>query len=148
MNDDSLRWSRQIASEHRRLRRSLSCLSQFLVDPASVHRVDPLLSRLEQLAEIVADHMALEERGGYLEPVCERLPHAAETLEKCLDEHDVLQKDLAELIDSLHAGPSINSVHRLIFPGLLSWIAALEDHEHRETELLIEAFWTDYGVAD
>lgn len=128
----------QIAEEHKALGDSVARLEK-TTDP---HQILP---RLEKLKSQLEHHFESEEGSdGVRDDIESHAPYLLPSLQKIFEEH---REFLAE-IDALKAktealveGPVAEVLHDTV--GLMR---RLRDHEARESELLSDVYYTDYGT--
>lgn len=127
----------QIAGEHKALGDSLERLEK----TTDLHLVLP---RLEKLRSQLEHHFAGEEAsGGIAADVRRNAPYLLASLEKVFAEHRVFLADVDALHEKTRAcleGPVAE-----ILREISSLARRLRDHETRETELLSDVYYTDYG---
>lgn len=136
----------EIDAEHRELERTYEAIREFLAD--APEHVDVLRKSLAELSLELSRHFKREEDGGYFTDIIDiapRLSHQATALES---EHEKLLIRLQQLEDRLNVAASRAEQDQLIHHDLPAFINACRTHEHRETELVQEAWLTDIGIGD
>lgn len=127
----------QITGEHRALGESLARLD----NTTDLHLVLP---RLEKLRSQLEHHFEGEESsGGLRRDVREHAPYLLDSLEKIFEEHRRLVADVDGLAEKTRAcleGPVAEILH-----DLSGFVRRMRDHEVRESELLADVYYTDYG---
>jgi hypothetical protein len=104
--------------------------------------------RVQSLRDVVAEHFALEDDGGYMAGPLSVAPELAERAAALHADHPRLLAEFAALADALRECPcryDCWSAARRDFQQLLE---RLELHEHRENELWQEAFEAESGPGD
>lgn len=130
----------QIVDEHKALAESVGRLEKS-TDP---HQILP---RLEKLRGQLTHHFDGEEApGGLRADVRRGAPYLLPSLEKVFAEH----KEFLDEIDALHAKAEalLSGPLAEILDGVTALTRKLRDHEMRESELLSDIYYTDYGSAD
>ncbi len=110
-----------------------------------------LVELLVRLRDQLAIHFSLEEAFGYFENAIEVAPRLSERAEELRGEHALFFRDISNLCEQAekllyHETP--NHGLRQIAARFASFHDALDQHETRETELIMEAFDDDIGVGD
>ncbi len=127
----------QIAEEHRALGESLSRIGK-TTDP---HR---LLARLEKLRDQLEHHFAGEEgEGGLRDDVVNLAPFLLSTLDKLFEEHREVLVDIEELRAKAQA--CVDGPLAEILRDATSLVRRMHEHEARESELISDVYYTDYG---
>ena len=127
----------QIADEHKALEESLGRLEK-TTDPHL------LLPRLEKLRSQLEHHFAGEEAsGGIRRDVTSNAPYLLGALDKIFDEHREFLGD----IDALHVKirDCVEGPVAEILESISALARRLRAHEVRETELLSDVYYTDFG---
>lgn len=107
-----------------------------------------LSSRLTSLRDAVAVHFADEEEGGYFSDILEMAPRFGTAVDELHRQHaDFLDRfDLS--IAQLDAGDCPAEVWRETSRHVEVLLEELEQHEHREIEIVQSAFDDDLGGGD
>jgi uncharacterized coiled-coil protein SlyX len=108
------------------------------------------LSRLRFIARVFQRHldrlMSLEEQDGYLEDVVEASPHLSEEVAALRIEQDHLQDLLHRIVNRLErVSPTQQARVAVVSEEISALLERLEQHEHKEVELIQEAFLRDEG---
>lgn len=130
----------QIVEEHKALADSVDRLEKS-TDP---HQVLP---RLEKLRGQLVHHFEGEEApGGLRADVRRSAPYLLPSVEKVFSEH----REFLDEIDALHdkAEALLRGPLAEILDGVTVLTRKLRDHEMRESELLSDVYYNDYGSAD
>ncbi len=104
-----------------------------------------LLAPLTATRGHLATHFRLEEKGGYMDAVRDREPRMQHAASQLGIEHEQLMQSLDGLVTraSRAEGPDES-----LREDVLQWLDRVQNHEHRENELIQEAFNTDLGGED
>lgn len=136
-------------AEHQALMRKIEEIRTFWREVCE-QGVGPLCSemadRVGEIRQLLVDHFASEEDGGYLGKVLELAPHFSEQAEELCAQHAAFLRALQDLET------------RLRKPEFADWDSAssefetlihdLEDHEHQENNIVQSAFNQDVGAGD
>lgn len=136
-SDTESRARKKIAEEHR----ALAVTEKRLAATTDPHQ---LLPRLEQLHDQLARHFAGEEASdGIRADAARAAPYLLDSLSKVFDEHRELLAEAAALRDRTRAlvGGSLAEILRDV--GTL--IRRLREHEAKETDLVSDVYYTDFG---
>jgi hypothetical protein len=129
-----------IAEEHAMLRR-------FLGELVDAPDVLTLPAKLDELLKILQAHFEREEApDGFTKVVEDAAPHQIAKLELIVQEHRTLLAQVEALRWQAQAcldGPVAEILNRV-----QAFARALREHEHRETDLLTDAIYTDIGGGD
>ncbi len=108
----------------------------------------------DQMAELrdqLAMHFALEEAYGYFDDPIRVAPRLSVAASQLRDEHQVLYsliRDLADEVDELcRAGILAHNGARVV-KRFGEYYDRLQQHENRESELILDAYDSDIGVGD
>jgi iron-sulfur cluster repair protein YtfE (RIC family) len=111
------------------------------------HDLAALVERLGELRSQLEAHYAVEEgEQGFYEIVVKRAPRHHTKVQRLFDEHrDLLRRVdvIATRTRALLDGPAAE-IHR----DVVELVKLLEDHEHRENELLGDAMYRDTGFGE
>jgi hypothetical protein len=110
-----------------------------------------MVEMLTRLRDQLAIHFALEEAFGYFENAVEVAPRLSERADALRDEHDLFFRDICGICEQAeqllyHEVSSRNL--RQVASRYADFYDALQQHENREVELIMEAFDDDIGVGD
>lgn len=136
----------EIDVEHRELERQYAAF-EALLNSKSV-RVTILRRRLNELAGILKSHFEREEEQGYFKEVVEMAPRLSHRAEKIEAEHEALLGRLGHLDDQLSTTADVEDELTKLRDEFCQFIEACRAHEHRETELVQEAWLTEIGEGD
>lgn len=140
-------WIEELGREHAQLGALFTRISNLVSGPAE-GLAEQLPAVLEEALSHCRQHMAFEERDGYLPGVRERLPSMAETLEQMRQEHAELLDELAARLAEARAAASDRTLAATVVPRVRKWLQRIRDHEIRENTLVQETFNRDMGTAD
>lgn len=110
-----------------------------------------LVELLGRLRDQLAIHFALEEAFGYFDDAVDVAPRLSERAEQLRLEHDMFFRDvcgICEQAEQLLYDETSSRTLRQIATRFAAFYNALEQHEARERELIMEAFDDDIGVGD
>jgi len=109
------------------------------------------VNMLLELRDQLALHFALEEAYGYFEDPAQVSPQLAHQAERLRDEHRRLYSHLSDIVE--RAETMLEEGHQALLatsiPGqFILFDEALQNHEHRENELLMSMMDDDIGTGD
>ncbi len=136
----------EINSEHLKLERQYAAFDAFL--GGELVRVPVLRMRFSELAVILKCHFDHEEQGGYFEEIVEMAPRLSRLAQTLETEHDELLARLEYLDDQLSTTADVDEGFARLRKELEEFVAACRTHEHRETALMQEAWFTEIGTGD
>jgi Hemerythrin HHE cation binding domain len=108
----------------------------------------PILRTLDPLLVNLSQQFELEEKGGYLEDVLNRYPNWHPQVVHLRQQHALLRQQLCEArkrIATLSPGEPIGQE---IQRQLVDWMNTYDEHRHRETALIQDAFALETGVGE
>jgi iron-sulfur cluster repair protein YtfE (RIC family) len=111
----------------------------------SLERLEELKDHLRRAQKHISEHFRFEEQDGYMELVRKREPRLERAIQELQEEH----RQLAQSLEALMA-----QVERLEQPDpavcqrISNWIERVRQHEHRENELVQDAFNLDIAGED
>ncbi len=108
-----------------------------------------LKKRYEHYRAHMHKHMALEEDGGYLTPVLEKVPTLSKRVEKLKQNHG----ELSRLMDNLHHTlETVTPQDDLLIVDCTQRISNLllynDQHQEQENQIVLHAFMQDVGSRD
>lgn len=115
------------------------------------HRPSHFVGLLGKLCDEVALHFSLEEAYGYFDDAIEIAPRLADRAEALRNEHETLFNTIRQISDDGDAALAHGRLPTLIVHlvhQFREFELALQEHESRETALMLEAFDDDIGVGD
>ncbi len=136
----------EINSEHQELERQYAAFDTFL--SGELVRVPSLRRRLSEFAVILKCHFDHEEEGGYFREIVEMAPRLSRVAQELESEHDELLGRLEYLADQLSTTADVAREFAQLHKATTEFIAACRAHEHRETALMQEAWFTEIGTGD
>jgi hypothetical protein len=108
----------------------------------------PIQTTLDALLVNLRQQFELEEKGGYLEDVLDRYPNWHPQVVHLRQQHALLRQQLCEArkrIATLSPGePLGQEVQR----QLVDWMNTYDEHRHRETALIQDAFALETGAGE
>jgi hypothetical protein len=123
------------------LRDRLEGASRFENRKAILTTLDALLVNLRQQFE-------LEEKDGYLEDVLEQYPNWHPQVRHLRQQHELLRHQLCEVRNRIAALSTGEPVGPEIQRQLADWMNTYEEHRHRETSLIQDAFTLETGAGE
>ena len=136
----------KINSEHQELERQYAAFDAFL--SGELVRGPILRRRLSELAFILRRHFDHEEEGGYFKEMIDMAPRLSRLAKKLESEHDQLLGRLEHLDDQLSTTADVDEDFARLKEETTEFIAACRAHEHHETALVQEAWFTEIGTGD
>ncbi len=130
-----------LRTEHADLDCELAGLRRLL---ASEFEWPALEAALSSVARRLEKHFEFEESAGYFAEVLELDPNRNRQVERLHDEHSHMRDELRKARQMIVEGTQREAIRSLLNDVL----ALQQDHEVRETELLIDVFNTDTGCGD
>ena len=110
-----------------------------------------LVDLLTRLRDRLATHFSLEEAFGYFEDAIEVAPRFSRLADELRNEHRTLFLNLCDLVEEaermLYHEPTAG-VARILAARFRDFDQALQDHETRENELILDSLDCDLGVGD
>jgi len=133
----------RIEEDHRTLRDQLDALG------SATSRAS-LFSILLTLPKPLRDHFALEEQvGGLYHDLRARRPSLASELDALRDEHRLILDELDELCRKLEGGQDadrpMQNIAEPMMRDLAHWLERLRRHEHAESGMIGDVYYTDEG---
>lgn len=126
---------KQVEEEHE----SLKEMFGHIEDARDLPALRPLL---EDLEDLLVRHFALEEgQGGLFESIVMAKPRFLSRVEEIKAEHRVLLADLQILLGRVRSKSPPEATLR----DARHFALRMQDHEHRETELIAEVAFTELG---
>jgi hypothetical protein len=143
----------RIDQDHRRLRAALAQLLAVLEEP--VPEGNFLAWKLEFLARLrsfqhnLLVHFDLEEEGGFMDTVVRAAPQYARQVDRLLEEHAEIVKDLERSIELFKGADSPTSSRLLrVRERVRELVSTHEAHEAVENELIQNVYNQDLGSGD
>jgi hypothetical protein len=133
----------RVEEDHHTLREQLDAVG------AATSRTG-LLAVLQQLPEPLLEHFELEEKtGGLYEDLRARRPALATELDALRAEHRVILDELDALCRQLDAGQSAEgpgqNIAEATMRPVVRWLDRIRRHEHAESGMIGEVYYTDEG---
>ena len=110
-----------------------------------------MVDKLTRLRDQLAIHFSLEEAFGYFDNAVTIAPRLSERADDLRSEHDLFFQDICsicEQAEKLLYHEASPRVLRQVATRYSDFYDALQQHEAREAELIMEAFDDDIGVGD
>jgi hypothetical protein len=148
--DSSTDTIRDIVALHDKLSRDLQELNVWLkeADEYGQPQFGQLGDRVRVIRDVIAQHFAKEEEGGYMTAPLEAAPHLSDRAAALLADHPRLLAEFDRLTTALRACPVTYTRWSDAHRDVQQAIDHLHAHEHRENELWQEAFDTDMTTLD
>ena len=142
----------EIKQDNVELRELLSEVSQQLLQRRPrVSDARDMVEKLTRLRDQLAVHFSLEEAFGYFENAVSIAPRLSERADSLRSEHDLFFQDICSICEQaeklLYHEASPRTL-RQVATRYSDFYEALQQHEAREAELIMEAFDDDIGVGD
>ena len=130
----------RIEDDHRVLRSRLEALTN-----AEDRR--GILSRLQELPKMLAEHFADEEEaGGLFDDLARRCPPICEELELLRAEHRAILEELEALSRELQSAPEPSgAIGETTTLGVSRCVERLRRHERAEAKMIADVYYTDEG---
>ncbi len=145
--DESARYS-EILKQHGLLRECITRLGAAAWPdtdpPTEAEQLAVLVSETAQLHEILIGHFALEEEGGYLEPVIAKRPGLSDKVESLREQHAEILSMLGRIDRQFKAGTSLADARS----SVLEIVGLAARHEVAETDLIQKTLVEDIGTGD
>jgi predicted nucleic acid-binding Zn-ribbon protein len=114
-------------------------------DPSSSTDLAEMRARLGATQAHITEHFRFEEENGYLEALQKREPRLEPTIQQLAEEHRQLAQSLEALVGEARSATSLGNTFR---EKTRQWIKRVRQHEHRENDLVQDAFNLDIGAED
>jgi hypothetical protein len=108
----------------------------------------PILTTLDALLVNLRQQFELEEQGGYLEDVLDRYPNWHPQVVHLRQQHALLRQQLCEARNRIATLPPDAAIGDEIRRQLADWMSTYDEHRHRETALIQDAFALETGVGE
>jgi hemerythrin HHE cation binding domain-containing protein len=142
----------EIKEDHHELRQLLHHVGAMLNRPAWMSMETARLVELfAKLRDQLAMHFSLEEAYGYFEDAISGAPHLSRRAESLRAQHAELFSELCRLAERSEQLPYEKSPARLmssLSEGFFHFADNLQEHEARESDLILEAMNQDIGTGD
>lgn len=135
-----------IDHDHHALERQYTILDQVLAVRGV--RLGILRGRLTELSDVLQAHFRKEEREGYFADIVQLAPRLSRQADALEAEHRTLLGQLSDLRDLFAAASEFAPVPFALRQAFADFVQACRDHEHRETELVQDAWLTELGGGD
>jgi hemerythrin-like domain-containing protein len=107
-----------------------------------------LVSGLIDLRTLLDQHIAFEEKDGFMKPVEELRPALSPRVEELRADHVAQKKVLNDLLEALQHPAQSPLPHEDIPRTILGLIDNINCHEEKENNLVLEVFCYDVGTND
>jgi iron-sulfur cluster repair protein YtfE (RIC family) len=136
--------SRDLTYAHASLLEDLHHLEQAVLPPSREGEAE-LHARLLWTRNHITSHFRFEEENGYMDAVRKREPHLVRAIDQLAAEHRQLSQDLDELVELTQTGDGVGAALR---QKVQAWVERVEAHEHRENDLVQNAFNQDIDAEE
>jgi hypothetical protein len=142
----------EIKDDHHELRQLMHHTMAMLERPSWMQTEhDRLVELLNKLRDQLAMHFSLEEAYGYFEDAISMAPHLCRQAEQLRAQHSQLYSDICRMAERAEL-----MLYQEPDPTVLAILAAdyrdfsdrFQEHESRESQLIVEAFNNDIGTGD
>lgn len=133
----------RIEDEHRTLRDQLDIV-------ASANTTTNLMAGLTSLPKMLSEHFAGEERvDGLYDDLAKRRPSMAAKLAALRNEHQIILDELdalrREVKTRVEAQQTVEEIAKPTTEGVARWLERLRRHEHDESWMIGDVYYTDEG---
>lgn len=139
-----------VRREHKELLKTLEEVNRLvetgLADLTLPRWAARLRGELHRLLTRLDNHFRREEAGFY-RIIAEERPTRARLLEELKGEHRGFLDELRAVMDRALRPPE-DTLHGDVQDVLVRWLSRLQEHERRETDLLVESVVRDMGALD
>jgi len=136
----------RIRHEHEHLRDVLGVVNRILA--AHQSSVDDVVEQFMALREELEMHFHSEEAEGFFEQVIDLAPQLMRHTTKLCQDHVRMLSEIGELVMQASHGDGSDDWWNVMEATFRDFSRALIQHEHRENELLQQAFDEDIGLHD
>jgi ABC-type transporter Mla subunit MlaD len=142
--------SHTFLEEHQILARRIAELRQWWseLDALGVRKFGETAFRIEELRDLLAEHFAEEEQGGYLSAALASAPEFTGQAADLLQQHARFLDRLDKLIAVIRESESASDYWRTARNDLEQLLADLRRHEQSENALVQAAFQQDTGLGE
>lgn len=142
----------EIKEDNRELRQLLEQLRRVFTLPKPPMRPRQIVALFGQLRDQLAMHFALEEAYGYFEDAVSVAPRLSREANELRNQHGEMFLHICDITEqaerSLYGHEVRAGALRQIGRKYACWYERFQQHESRETNLVLEAFNDDIGVGD
>ena len=118
------------------------------LDELGIRKFGEMAFRVQELRDLLAEHFADEERGGYLGSALAVAPQFASQAATLCTEHAQFLERLDHLVARLRYSEATSNYWRASCLEIEQVIADLRRHEQRENAIVQAAFEQDLGTND
>lgn len=104
--------------------------------------------RLAAIRDVLTQHFAAEEEGGYLSAALKAAPQFTKQADNLRRQHGDFLEDLEEMVERLTATPALYASWAEACQEFDEFLTRLRTHEHAENEIAQSAFENDVGNAN
>jgi len=136
----------EIRREHEGLRNLLAGLHKVLGD--RLEQVEEVSRRMESLSARIETHFNQEELTGFFDRIVDRAPRLSEQIDDLRAEHQSMLSDVRALHEISVDGDGSPAWWQRLEDKFHQFSKELMQHEHKENQLLQQAYDEDIGAAD
>ena len=139
---------RAIRKQHELLRESIKRIGAAACadtdDPTQSEQLAGLEQETAELHKVLTGHFALEEEGGYLEPVIAKRPGLSDSVDILKEQHAEILSMLGRLERQFKDGTSLQDARA----SVMEIVGLAARHEAAETDLIQKTLVEDIGAGD
>jgi hypothetical protein len=149
-NPPKLNSLRAFLEEHQKLTRRIADLRRWWseLDDLGLRKFGEMASRVQELRDLLAEHFAEEESGGYLSSALAVAPQFEAQAAALGEQHAQFLQRLDHLIGRLQDSETTSNYWRASRAEVEQIIVDLRQHEHHENALVHAAFGDDTNADD
>ena len=136
----------EIRREHGELRNLLAGLHKVLGD--RLEGVNDVSRRMESLSAHIETHFNQEELAGFFDRIVDRAPRLSEQIDDLRAEHQSMLGEVRSLHEVALGGDGSPGWWQRLEDKFHEFSKELMHHEHKENQLLQQAYDEDIGAAD
>lgn len=139
----------QLLEEHQELMRKVTDIRKFWKEVCELGigpRCSELAERMAEIRKLLDHHFEVEEADGYLAPALELAPRFAPEAKELAAQHQAFLDRLDGMMDRLRDAES--EVWNSVCDELEAFVGELQEHEHRENNIVQAAFNEEPGAGD
>jgi hypothetical protein len=136
--------------EHQEVGRRLAELRQWWseLDALGMRKFGEMAFRVQEVRDLLAEHFAEEERGGYLSAALTRAPEFSRPAETLREQHAQFLERFDHLVARLRESEPSSQYWRASRDEIERLVADLRQHEQSENAIVQAAFENDLGTND
>ncbi|MFO1093088.1 MAG: hemerythrin domain-containing protein [Planctomycetaceae bacterium] len=137
----------EIHEEHERLEILIAELKWVLLKPSDTH-LSIMKELMDELSDLLQEHFAHEEEGGYFDELVEMQPTVSTRVERLRQEHRQMLAAVANMIRQLRHADSTPLWFAVIGVEFTDFVQRCEAHQHEENRLVLDGYLRDVGEGD